>query len=67
LELQKRGYLLLLIGIILLILSVFVTVDWGIWAWGVVFLISLLLCAAGIIMLIIHLFKQIKADKLNKM
>ncbi|MEK4627460.1 MAG: hypothetical protein ABS944_14135 [Solibacillus sp.] len=65
-ELQKRGYLLLLIGIILLILSVFVTVDWGFWAWSIVFFISLVLCAAGIIMLIINLFKQIKADKINK-
>lgn len=65
-SLHKRGYAILFVGIILLALSVFITTDWGIWAWGSLFIASLLFCTVGIIMLIVHLFKQIKADKIAK-
>ena len=59
-NLNKRGFIFLFIGIILLALSIFVTVDWSFGAWIALFIISLLLCAIGIITLIVHLIKQLK-------
>ena len=59
-NLNKRGFIFLFIGIILLALSIFVTVDWSFGAWLTLFVISLLMCTIGIITLIIHLIKQIK-------
>ncbi|ATP41610.1 hypothetical protein CSE16_17080 [Solibacillus sp. R5-41] len=62
-SLYKRGYFFLLIGIILLTLSIFVTVNLNFWVWGAIFISSLLLCTIGIILLIIHLYRQVKEDK----
>ncbi|MEK4426815.1 hypothetical protein [Solibacillus sp. FSL K6-1523] len=62
-SLYKRGYFFLLIGIILLAISVFVTVNLNIWVWGAIFILSILLCTVGIILLIIHLFREVKKDK----
>lgn len=52
-------------GIVLLTLSIFVTIDWGFGLWMTVFLISLVLCTIGIILLIIQLVRQIKEDRQN--
>ena len=59
-NLNKRGFIFLFIGIVLLALSIFVTVDWSFGAWMTLFIISLLLCTIGIITLIVHLIKQLK-------
>ena len=66
-SLSKGGYLFLFIGIILLALSIFFTTDWGFAAWATLFLVSLVLCTVGIIILIVNLVKQINADKRNRM
>ena len=63
LSLNKRGFIFLFIGIILLALSIFVTVDWSFGAWMTLFMVSLLLCTIGIITLIVHLIKQLKEGK----
>jgi uncharacterized protein (DUF983 family) len=63
LNLNKRGFGFLFVGIILLVLSIFVTVDWSFGAWMTLFVISLVLCTIGIITLIVHLIKQIKEEK----
>ena len=62
-NLNKRGFGFLFVGIILLVLSIFVTVDWSFGAWMTLFVISLVLCTIGIITLIVHLIKQIKEEK----
>lgn len=64
-SLSKSGYISLLIGVLLLISSIFFTTNWSIAAWLILFIVSLLFCATGIIMLIVHLVKQIRIDKLN--
>lgn len=65
-SLSKKGYLVLFVGILLLISSIFFTTNWSITSWLVLFIISLLFCTVGIIMLIVHLVKQIKLEKQNK-
>ncbi|MBM7666785.1 uncharacterized protein (DUF983 family) [Solibacillus kalamii] len=65
-SLSKKGYLVLFIGILLLISSIFFTTNWSITSWLVLFIVSLLFCTVGIIMLIVHLVKQIKLEKQNK-
>ncbi|MEK4700940.1 hypothetical protein MKX47_15390 [Solibacillus sp. FSL R7-0668] len=65
-SLSKSGYLTLFVGIILLVASIFFTSDWGLTAWMILFIISLILCTVGIIMLIVHLVRQIKEDKARK-
>lgn len=65
-SLSKSGYISLLIGVLLLSCSIFFTTNWGITAWLILFIVSLLFCTTGIIMLILHLVKQIRIDKLNK-
>lgn len=67
LSLYKSGYLTLLIGILLLVASIFFTASWGFTAWMILFSVSLVLCTVGIIILIVHLVRQIKADKIKKM
>lgn len=67
LTLYNRGLITLLFGVILLILSIFFTIDWGFETWMALFSVSLILCTLGIIMLITHLVKQIKADKQKKL
>ena len=59
-NLNKRGFIFLFVGIILLALSIFVTVDWSFGAWMTLFIISVAFCAIGIITLIVQLIKQIK-------
>lgn len=66
-SLSKKGYLVLFIGILLLISSIFFTTNWNITAWLVLFSVSLLFCTVGIIMLIVNLVKQIKLEKQNKL
>lgn len=65
-SLSKSGYLTLFVGIILLVASIFFTSDWGLTVWMILFIISLILCTVGIIMLIVHLVRQIKEDKARK-
>lgn len=65
-SLSKRGYLVLFVGMLLLIGSIFFTTNWSITAWLVLFIASLLFCTVGIIMLIVHLVKQIQLEKQNK-
>ena len=65
-SLSKRGYLVLFVGMLLLISSIFFTTNWSITAWLILFIVSLLFCTVGIIMLILHLVKQIKVEKQNK-
>ncbi|MCM3722790.1 MULTISPECIES: hypothetical protein [Solibacillus] len=65
-SLSKKGYLVLFVGMLLLIISIFFTTNWSITAWLVLFIVSLLFCTVGIIMLILHLVKQIKLEKQNK-
>ena len=65
-SLSKKGYLVLFIGMLLLISSIFFTTNWSITSWLILFIVSLLFCTVGIIMLIIHLVKQIKLEKQNK-
>ncbi|AMO86521.1 hypothetical protein MKY07_14955 [Solibacillus sp. FSL W7-1472] len=65
-SLSKKGYLVLFVGILLLISSIFFTTNWSITSWLVLFIVSLLFCTVGIIMLIVHLVKQIKLEKQNK-
>ncbi|MER2028523.1 MAG: hypothetical protein ABS935_05305 [Solibacillus sp.] len=65
-SLSKKGYLVLFVGMLLLISSIFFTTNWSITSWLVLFIVSLLFCTVGIIMLIIHLVKQIKLEKQNK-
>ena len=64
-SLNKRGFMFLFAGIVLLALSIFVTVDWGLGLWMSVFLVSLVLCTIGIILLIIQLVRQIKEESQN--
>ena len=66
-SLSKSGYLTLFVGIILLVVSIFFTSGWGLTAWMVLFIVSLILCTVGIIMLIVHLIRQIKEDKARKL
>ncbi|MFS0875892.1 hypothetical protein [Solibacillus isronensis] len=66
-SLSKKGYLVLFIGMLLLISSIFFTTNWSITSWLILFIISLLFCTVGIIMLIVHLVKQIKLEKQNKL
>ena len=66
-SLYKSGYVSLLVGIVLLVVSIFFTSDWGIGAWLTLFVASIIICTVGIILLIVHLIKQIKADKIKKM
>lgn len=63
---SKRGYFVLFVGILLLIGSIFLTTNWSFAAWLALFIISLLFCTVGIIMLIVHLVKQIRLEKQNK-
>ncbi|WP_079524216.1 hypothetical protein [Solibacillus isronensis] len=65
-SLSKKGYLVLFIGMLLLISSIFFTTNWSITSWLILFIVSLLFCTVGIIMLIVHLVKQIKLEKQNK-
>ena len=64
-SLYKMGYISLLVGIILLVVSIFYTSDWNLAAWLTLFIVSMIVCTAGIIMLITHLIRQIKADKIK--
>lgn len=66
-SLSKKGYLVLFVGMLLLISSIFFTTNWSITSWLVLFIVSLLFCTVGIIMLIVHLVKQIKLEKQNKL
>ncbi|MER2113913.1 MAG: hypothetical protein ABS960_14565 [Solibacillus isronensis] len=66
-SLSKKGYLVLFIGMLLLISSIFFTTNWSITSWLILFIVSLLFCTVGIIMLIVHLVKQIKLEKQNKL
>lgn len=66
-SLSKKGYLVLFIGMLLLISSIFFTTNWSITSWLIIFIVSLLFCTVGIIMLIVHLVKQIKLEKQNKL
>ncbi|WP_274307884.1 hypothetical protein [Solibacillus daqui] len=66
-SLSKSGYLTLFVGIILLVVSIFFTSGWGLTAWMILFIVSLILCTVGIIMLIIQLMRQIKEDKARKL
>lgn len=66
-SLYKSGYLSLSIGIVLLVVSFFFTKDWSIGAWITLFVTSIIICSIGMILLIIHLIRQIKADKIRKM
>ena len=66
-SLYKSGYLSLTVGIVLLVVSIFFTTDWGFGAWLTLFVASIIICTVGIILLIVHLIKQIKADKIRKM
>lgn len=65
-SLSKKGYLVLFVGMLLLISSIFFTTNWSITSWLILFIVSLLFCTVGIIMLIVHLVKQIKLEKQNK-
>ncbi|MGN7477506.1 hypothetical protein ACTHOQ_06595 [Solibacillus silvestris] len=64
-SLSKGGYLVLLIGVLLLVGSIFFTANWSFGSWLILFIVSLVLCSAGIIMLITHLVKQIRIEKQN--
>ena len=66
-SLSKSGYLTLFLGILLLVGSIFFTTNWSMEAWLVLFVFSIVLCALGIIMLIIQLVKQIKQEKQNRL
>ena len=66
-SLYKSGYVSLLVGIVLLVVSIFFTTDWNLGAWLTLFIASIIICTVGIILLIVHLIKQIKADKIRKM
>lgn len=66
LSLYKGGYLTLLFGILLLVASIFFTASWSFTAWIILFSVSLVLCTVGIILLIVHLIRQIKADNIKK-
>lgn len=66
-SLSKKGYLVLFVGMLLLISSIFFTTNWSITSWLVLFIVSLLFCTVGIIMLIVHLVKQIKLEKQHKL
>lgn len=63
---SKRGYLVLFVGMLLLIGSIFLTTNWSFAAWLTLFIVSILFCTVGIIMLIVHLVKQIRLEKQNK-
>ena len=66
-SLSKGGYLILFLGVLLLVGSIFFTTNWSMEAWLVLFVFSIVLCAVGIIMLIIQLVKQIKQEKQNRL
>ena len=66
-SLSKSGYLTLFLGVLLLVGSIFSTTNWSMEAWLVLFVFSIVLCAVGIIMLIIQLVKQIKQEKQNRL
>ena len=66
-SLSKSGYLTLFLGVLLLVGSIFFTTNWSMEAWLVLFVFSIVLCAVGIIMLIIQLVKQIKQEKQNRL
>ena len=59
-SLTKRGYLILLVGIILLAIAFFATSGLNFTAWAILFFASMGLCAIGTIMLIIDLIKQVR-------
>ena len=59
-SLSKRGYLVLLLGIILLAIAFFATSGLNFTAWAILFFVSMGLCTVGIIMLIIDLIKQMR-------
>ena len=66
-SLSKGGYLILFLGVLLLVGSIFFTGNWSMEAWLILFIISVILCTIGILMLIIHLVKQIKLEKQNRL
>lgn len=66
-SLSKGGYLILFLGVVLLVGSIFFTTSWSMEAWLILFIISIVLCTAGILMLIINLVKQIKLEKQNRL
>lgn len=66
-SLYKSGYVALSIGMVLFAVSIFFTKDWSLGPWLTLFITSILVCSIGIILLIIHLIRQIKADKIRKM
>ena len=58
--LAKPGYLVLLLGIILLAISFFATSGLNFTVWAIIFFISMGLCTVGMIMLIVDLIKQMR-------
>ena len=58
--LAKRGYLVLTLGIILLAISFFATSSLDFTLWAILFFASMGSCTVGMIMLIVHLIKEMK-------
>ena len=63
---KKLGLLLLFIGIILIAIFMLTDIQMSFNFWLTGFLISMLVSAAGMVLLIIDLAKAIKAEKLAK-
>ena len=59
-SLNKRGYLILFIGIVLLSIAFFASTNLSFTLWAILFFSSMILSATGIIILIIDLIKQIR-------
>lgn len=63
---KKLGLLLLFIGIILIAIFMLTDIPMSFNFWLTGFLISMLVSAAGMVLLIVDLAKAIKAEKLAK-
>jgi hypothetical protein len=64
--LKNWGLLLMFIGIVMIAIFTLADIQLSFTAWLIGFLLSLVVSGAGIIMLIVYLFKEIKAEKQSK-
>ncbi|MBM7609092.1 hypothetical protein QUF56_02355 [Ureibacillus composti] len=63
---KKLGYLLMFFGIVLLAVFLLADLEMTFQFWLIGFLISMLVSGAGIVLLILDLWKAIKLEKANK-
>ncbi len=60
---KKLGFLFMFIGIVLIAIFMFTDIQMTFNSWLIGFIISLLVSFAGMVLLILHLAKEIKEEK----